>query len=79
LGCLYFSTRSKRYLSAPSKTTSRAALVARTDRAAQQINVTQLGVTVDEIAKARAIVAELMGDAPTLDSQALLAEVSPTE
>jgi hypothetical protein len=52
----------------------------RDGRPAQQINVTQFGVsiTADEVAKARAIVRELRGDAPTLDSQAILAEVSPT-
>lgn len=53
----------------------------RDGRAAQQINVTQFGVTVtaDEIAKARAIVRELRGNGPMLDSQALLPEVSPSE
>jgi|SRR5208282_1805462 len=50
-------------------------------RASQQINVTAVGLTVstDEIARARAVVRELRGDAPTSGSQALLLEASPAE
>jgi hypothetical protein len=46
----------------------------RDGRAAQQINVTQFGVTItaDEVAQARAIVRELRGDAPSPDSEATL-------
>ena len=53
----------------------------RDGRPAQQINVTSLGisVTADEVAQARAIVRELRGDTPTVDSEALLSEASPAE
>ena|SRR5215472_3015892 len=49
----------------------------RDGRAAQQINVTSLGVTVsaDEVAKARAVIRELVGSAPALPER--LPEIAP--
>jgi len=53
----------------------------RDGRAAQQINVTQLGVTItaDEIEQARAIVRELRRGVPSVDSAAPFLEESPAE
>jgi hypothetical protein len=53
----------------------------RDGRAAQRINMSSVGVTItaDEAEQARAIVRELVGDAPILDSAAHLLDGSPAE